>query len=302
MQLQTEGAISVDLIRQMRLIVNPLCVFVTWCGDIAAENSVWEVERHVPMARAVDLCLHSSLAHVRALRARGVAQAAYLQIGYDDLQYRPPLRPLIQVQGETSPDGKPVVAFQDCGMVALGDCRAEGRSYDVAFLGGKYEKGNPHLQTLKWHDAELRNEVIVKMREAYGWRFALHGSGWGQGSRPIALHKAHEIYQRAKVGLSVSLMNDLERYSSDRLLRILSCGALALVRWFPGMGAWGLRHGENCLVWRTADEAVELSRGALAADTDHVREAGAALAREHHTWDVRAIEMKALIDAVRGLW
>ena len=94
---------------------------------------------------------------------------------------------------------------------------------------------------------------------------------------------------------------DYECYTSDRLFRILGCGALLLVKSFPDMSVLGLRHGENCLAWETPEEAVTLAKDALANhDTlDGIAQAGAKLAREHHTWQVRMHELAAYVDAVR---
>ena len=35
------------------------------------------------------------------------------------------------------------------------------------------------------HDSALRDEVVEKMREAFGARFGLFGTGWGEGSQVV---------------------------------------------------------------------------------------------------------------------
>jgi len=116
----------------------------------------------------------------------------------------------------------------------------------------------------------------------------------------IALEKSHTVYQRSKVGLSISLMNDLDCYTSDRALRILGCGALLLVKSFSMMSVLGLIDGVNCLAWGTAEEAVEKAKLALSPDADPIRKTGAELAREHHGWGTRMEEMMAYVNAVRS--
>ena len=313
--LQTmQGAFDGAFVKKLREVADPSCVIVTWSGDIAYDHSPWNLDGHVELARAVDVAFHSSMSHVRILRAAGAHNAAYLQIGYDPEQYRPPLRALVGEAGKsvaTQGSGGRVAAeipasmlverADDLHAVAYGDWRAKFRSYDVAFLGSHYGGDDAFSSSVRWHDGALRDEVVAKMKEAFGWKFSLYGRGWGKGAREISLARAHEVYQRSKIGLSVSLMNDLECYSSDRLHRILGCGALLLVKRFPMMGVWGLKSGENCIVWDTADEAVSAAKLCLDEKTDFIRRAGAELAREHLSWDVRMLELKKYVDAVREM-
>ena len=269
MQLQTPGVVSPDLVAKLRPLLAPGGVVVTWCGDVAGRNSPWTVDWQVPLGQAVDLTLHSSFTHVRALRAAGV-NSAYLQIGYDVGQYHP------------VPGAIPV--------------------HDVCFLGNRYYSPE-YLKSMRQHDAGLRDAVIGAMSKAFGSRFGLYGSGHAGGQGQIALSKAHEAYHRAKIGLNVSLCNFFDAYSSDRIFRILGCGTLLLAKRFP-TNCFGLVHGENCLLWDTPAEAVELARGILApgreADRARIAAAGAELAQKHHTWEARMGELAALLQALRG--
>ena len=307
-----QGAVDSETVRKIRDVADPSCVVVAWSGDVAYDQSPWHLDGSVVLGRSVDLMLHSSMTHVRLLRAAGVHNAGYLQIGFDQEQYHPPLR----APSERDATGHAVSAeimskkgvlhqtdiasvADDLTAVTYGDWRARFRSYDVAFLGSHYGGEDAFSQSVKWHDGGLRDEVVAKMKEAFGWKFCLYGKGWGKSAREMPLKKAHEVYQRAKVGLSVSLMNDLECYSSDRLHRIVGCGALGLVRRFPGMDVWGLVDGLNCVAWDTAEEAVALAKACLDEKTDSIRKAGAEIARENWTWEVRMRELAVYVDAVR---
>lgn len=271
MQLQTPGVLGPDFIAQLRPLLAPAGLVVTWCGDVAAHNSPWSVEWQVPLGQAVDLTLHSSFTHVKALRQAGVLCAAYLQIGYDPVQYRP------------APDVE--------------------KNHDVCFLGNRYYSPE-YLRAMKQHDAGLRDAVIGAMKQAFGSRFALYGNGHPGGLGPLHLSRAHEAYWRAKMGLNISLCNFFEAYSSDRIFRILGCGALLLTKRFPLLSTFGLRHAVNCLVWDTPDEAVSLARAYAAPDREakraEIAAAGAQLAAEHHSWDMRMKELAALLAAARG--
>lgn len=262
--------VSPETIAKLRPLLAPSGVIATWCGDVAGKNSPWSVDWQVPLGRAVDLTLHSSLTHVRALRTADIPGAAYLQIGYDREQYKP------------APDVEKID--------------------DVCFLGNRYYSAQ-YLQGMKKHDAPLRDAVIAEMKRAFGPRFALYGSGHA-GHPQIHLSRAHEAYHRSKIGLNVSLCNFFESYSSDRIFRILGCGALLLTKRFPLMSTYGLIEGESCVGWDTPAEAVALAKKYAspehAAERERIAAAGARLALESHTWESRMHELAALLAAVRG--
>lgn len=276
MQLQEPNAVDVDTMKALRQVCDPSCVIATWCGDIASFNSPWNVDQQVAFGRTVDLVLHSSYSHVSALRAAGCHNSGYFQIGFDPNQY-----------------SRPVVT------TATGSIH---KDFDVCFLGSKYGGGDVFSQSMRWHDAELRDQAVVQMREALGDRLGLFGRGWGGEERTVPLAQAHEVYWRSKAGLNVSLANDLECYTSDRLHRILGCGALLLAKSFPMMSTYGLEHGVNCLVWETPEQAVALAREWLLTDRDWkaVADAGATLAHANMTWDTRMLEVIPYLEAVRG--
>lgn len=332
MQLQTANAVDVETVRRIRELADPSCVIATWCGDIASENSPWNVNWQAALGRVVDLTLHSSMSHVRALRAAGVHNAGYLQIGYDEEQYRPYHDNMV-VDPDSADRGRVLMPFD----------------HDVAFLGSRYGS-DVFSQSMRRHDAELRDEVVAKMREAFGDRFGLFGNGWNAtrnatcrrcgkperefgltsnecqdavgtwgvhdvGSLPVCswpLARSHEVYWRSRIGLNISLANTLDCYTSDRLFRIMGCGSLLLTKRFPGMSVLGLVDGENCLVFENAAMAAPLAQAALGLagmdskwgigpeDATRIAAAGAALARERHTWNARMLELQCYVDAVRG--
>ncbi len=78
---------------------------------------------------------------------------------------------------------------------------------------------------MKWHDADLRNDAVLAVRAAFGDRFGLYGRGWGGVEKAVPIFRAHEVYRESKIGLSVSLLNNLECYTSDRLFHIVKCPA-----------------------------------------------------------------------------
>ena len=169
MQLQTPNAVDVETVRAIRKVADPRCVVVSWCGDIASENSPWRADWQVDLGRACDLTLHSSYSHVRVLRSLGIHNAAYLQIGYDDEQYREPRDGTGEIVYECRDDknGREIRAYD----------------YDVCFLGSRYG-ADVFSASMSQHDAKLRDDVVEAMKMVGGDRFGLFGNGFDP-PRPV---------------------------------------------------------------------------------------------------------------------
>src|SRR5262249_2019830 len=148
------------------------------------------------LAKECDLMLYASMSQARAHRSRGMHNAAYLQIGYDEDRY-----------------------FE-------GDDSEYGNSFDVVFLGANYDER--HWTSLPGNDAGLRRRVVGMMRDRIGARFGLFGRAWGSSVTHLPPAQSGDVYRRSHLALNVSVCSFLERYSSDRLLRILACGTPVL--------------------------------------------------------------------------
>ncbi len=101
----------------------------------------------------------------------------------------------------------------------------------------------------------------------------------------------------------MNLREDLRRYSSGRLTRMLCAGAVTAVRAFDDLEGWGLVHGANCLVWRDVVELGHLLRDWLRpereADRQRIRVAAAALGAERYTWAGSVRQLNAIVHAAR---
>src|SRR5262249_28956223 len=90
----------------------------------------------------------------------------------------------------------------------------------------------------------------------------------------------------------------------DRLLRALACGTPVLMKAFSDHASFGLVSGQNVLTWDQASEALSLLRDWSAPERrDALRElgwSGASLARAHHSWGARMLELVPLLAAARG--
>ena len=158
-------------------------------------------------------------------------------------------------------------------------------------------------RTMPGNDAPLRQQVVKALKSALGKDFFLGGGGWGGLEDAFVPSKdSAAVYAQSALAVSISLSQDLGRYSSDRLLRCLACGVPTFVREFAGMSSWGLRHLDNCIVWprtMTAAQAAEWIAHFKPADT--IGQNGALLAQQHHTWEVRMRELAVYLAALRGV-
>ncbi len=277
MQLQRGGVLTQNTVTEIRRVSgSPELVIACWCGDVGGTNGPyrqpgdnWAYE----LSKVCDLMLYTSMSQVRAHRSRGMDNAAYLQIGYDEDRY-----------------------FEG-GDDEFGD------RFDAVFLGVNYDER--HWSSLPKNDAALRRKAAEALRLHLGKRFGLFGRAWATGDGD--LHPAHsgDVYRHSRLALSVSISSFLERYSSDRLFRALACGTPVMMKRFDDWGSHGLAHGENVLVWETIDELLALTSEWLdPARREPLRQIGrkgARLAREHCSWGIRMQEFTPLIAAVRSV-
>lgn len=273
MQLQTPDVLDVATLRAARDAA-PEALFVTWCGDVGGSNGPHEPLAGWPwldeLADNVHLCLFASTTQAAVMRDRGHPNASYLQIGYDQQWFN-------------------------------ASRRSAAHKYRVAFLGQNY--GTNFDRTMPNNDARLRQQVVKSLKSALGKDFFLGGGGWGGLEDAFVPSKdSAAVYDQSALAVSLSLSQDLGRYSSDRLLRCLACGVPTFVRQFAGMSSWGLRHLDNCIVWpreMTPEQAVEWIAYFHAAGT--IGENGARLAQQHHTWEVRMRELAVYLAALRSV-
>jgi hypothetical protein len=135
-------------------------------------------------------------------------------------------------------------------------------------------------------------------------RFGVYGRGWeGPAARPfLSQDEEPPIYRAAKGAFSISRVNDVARYSSDRLFRIMASGGVPLVEVFPDPEGLGLEPGTNSLFWKGTESALVVGQEAMAGGPrfEAIRSRATADARMLHTWHVRSQELASIVEAVRG--
>ena len=81
----------------------------------------------------------------------------------------------------------------------------------------------------------MRRDMVKELKRVYGDKFKAFGSGQPDGAHtPNNQHGEAAIYRGAKIGINLSHF-DAERYTSDRLLKMLACGLLVVSHEYKGI-------------------------------------------------------------------
>lgn len=261
LQLQLENVLTPADILALRRACDPSAVIISWDGDQHHEPEDRERGWYVNVGRVCDASLLVSTGLADRYASLGVVRPGYLNFGVDGAIYRP----------TTPREGTP----------------------GVVFLAANY----PHIRAY-----DRRVEAVRMLTKQLGPAFGVYGNGWQEfaaGHPWLRQDEEAEIYSAAKLAISISIRNDLPRYTCDRPFRAMASGCVTLIERFPDCGALGFEDGVNCFLWSEQDELLSLVRRLLDADLGSVRRAAAELVRECHTWQARMGELEATVDAIR---
>jgi spore maturation protein CgeB len=152
-------------------------------------------------------------------------------------------------------------------------CRAEflqsGFDDEVYSPDGQLLKGTPEIVFMAnnylnedeiFPLSDFRLRLVRKLKERYGDRFGVYGFGWpGQSPLVNFMHRNKaeaDVYRSSKVAINLSHF-EAERYTSDRMLRILGTGTLCLSHRYPGIEK-DFVDGEHLLIWDDEDRLFAL--------------------------------------------
>lgn len=150
----------------------------------------------IDLAPYVSLTSFSNMDDVNTMRSLGF-KSEYLEIGYDPEIYKP--------EGE-----------------AL-------NMPEIVFMGNNYGRGYFPM-------SGFRIDMVDFLRQEYGNRFGVYGSGWayGNGNFNHSQYEEAKAYRGAKIAINCSHFDSLN-YNSDRLLRILGSGTACISYNHKGM-------------------------------------------------------------------
>ena len=142
-----------------------------------------------------NLTLFSNTRDIENLRLRGL-KADFLQIGIDPKVYK---------KWTSNESGN-----------------------DIVYMGNNYRNQFPEGQN--------RINMIQFLQSRFRNKFSLFGNGWNgsSGENNADQVKQSKIYNNSKIGINFSQFNE-DRYTSDRLFRILGSGCFCLSHHYKGI-------------------------------------------------------------------
>ena len=119
-----------------------------------------------------------------------------------------------------------------------------GDKWDFVFLGNGYSNFRKRLA-----GAMLTTKHRIGLYGMWPHHYR------SQGDTLYNYARNYQIYNSAKFAVSDQQWPDSTGYVSDRIFHSMRSGVTVLQQYFDGMeDLMGLKHGENCLVWRTVDD------------------------------------------------
>lgn len=162
---------------------------------------------------------------------------------------------------------------------------------DIVFIGNNFLNTN-----LNFPGAKQRSEMVEFMKDNFGDRFHVYGTGW-RYSKMIHPQQEILVYNTCKVAITHN--NYIRRgYTSDRLWRAMGCGAFTVSHYYPFIN--NDFNAGAISTWLHFDMLKDEVEKALANEPyrTKVAESGYELVRQNHSWTVRVKQLKNMINAI----
>lgn len=172
-------------------------------------------------------------------------------------------------------------------------------NYDIAFIGSNYVNTN-----LNFPLADERFQMVTELKKEYGDtrydRFLYKGMNWST-SEYVPPAKERSIYNASKIAICHNNFYR-DRYSSDRLWRIIACGCFCLTKYFPGIETI-FEAGTHLDWWHTIDELKLKINQYISNDEkrEAIARAGSEYVRSSHNWAARVKEIEYLMGKSKRL-
>ena len=169
---------------------------------------------------------------------------------------------------------------------------------DLVFVGNRLPDREKRVEEFLFRAAELAPEMS----------FVLGGEGWGNKSLPANVRRIGHVGtgDHNRVNCSARMVLNINRESMadvgfsppTRVFEAAGAGACLITDHWKGVGSFFVP-GEEILVAKSAEDIVKLLR---TIDAKHAREIGAAMrarALRDHTYELRAHQLQAILEASR---
>jgi glycosyltransferase involved in cell wall biosynthesis len=148
------------------------------------------------------------------------------------------------------------------------------KDIDIVFMGNYFT----HFPL-----SGLRHDMVKELKRCYGERFKVYGIGQSDGSYMGDQPGEAAIYRRAKIGINLSHFS-VDRYTSDRMFRMLGSGVCVLSHKFPDVEQ---DFGNAVVLWNDINELKWQINRLLADELQRkmIAQMGHKLAMERHTFE-----------------
>lgn len=168
----------------------------------------------------------------------------------------------------------------------------KGKYPEIVFLGSNYGRAFPL--------SAFREEMVNKLKNEFGDKFGVYGTGWGKNGDGIIDNYAEEgkVYRSCKVAISLSHF-DRELYASDRLFRAMGAGAFCMSHGFRGLEKM-FSIGNEIQTFATIDDLITDIRYYLEVPKirKKIAKAGCKKVRNNYTWINFAENLKIKTDGL----
>lgn len=135
--------------------------------------------------------------------------------------------------------------------------------------------------------SEYRRDMVAYLKRVYGERFKAYGIGQPDGNFMSNQPGEADAYRHAKIGINLSHFN-YNRYTSDRMFRMLGSGLCVLSHKFEGIhDDFGL-NGSHIYMWDNLEQLTWVIDGLLKPDNngliDSMGDRGRQAAIDNHTF------------------
>lgn len=118
---------------------------------------------------------------------------------------------------------------------------------DIVFFGNSFS----HFPL-----SGYRKDMVNELKKTYGNNFKAYGSGMPDGSFMGNQPGEAAVYRGAKIGINLSHF-DSDRYTSDRLFRMIGCGVCVLSHNYKGIEK-SFMHGHDLVIWNDINDLKRL--------------------------------------------
>jgi spore maturation protein CgeB len=144
--------------------------------------------------------------------------------------------------------------------------------------------------------------MVNYLKQHYGNSFGVYGTNWGSHETGNLMGNQigeANIYRACKIGINFSHF-DYERYSSDRMFRLMASGALCMTHRYAGLHL-DFTSGENLVAWDSFEHLKEQIDYYIANDLERQRIAknGCELVHTTHTFDTMITNLLKLYNERR---